>query len=469
MTALWTAAEAARATGGSSNRDWRADGVSIDTRSLRPGDLFVCIEGPRVDGHDFAAEALAKGAAAVMIHRDLSGLDEQAPVLRVAQTERAMERLGAAARARSKARVMALTGSVGKTSNKEALRLSLSQSGETHATEGNLNNHWGVPLSLARLPRSADYAVFELGMNHAREIAPLSQQVQPEVALITTVAAVHIENFNSVEGIADAKSEIFEGLTPGGVAILNRDNEWCARCEMKARALGVRDIRFFSTRESADARLLEADVRPDGSQVRAEIRGRRLSYRIGAPGAHWIANSLAVLLCVDALGADVVRAAESLATLEAVKGRGKPIAIALPRGGAITVLDEAYNASPPSMQAAFQVLAMMAPGPGGRRIAVVGDMLEQGDHAPALHKGLREPLLAAAPDLVFAAGPVMRLLFETLPAQIRGAHAATAQALAPLVAHAVRDGDIVLVKGSAGTKMNAVIEKLREGGSTINV
>lgn len=467
--ALWTAEDAVRATGGASNRAWAANGVSIDTRTIRTGDLFICIRGPRVDGHDYAAEALAKGAGAVMIDRDLPALATDAAVLRVDDTERAMERLGAAARARSTARVMALTGSVGKTSTKEALKLCLSASGETHATEGNLNNHWGVPLSLARLPQSARFAVLELGMNHAREIAPLSRQVKPHVALITTVAAVHIENFASVEGIADAKSEIFEGLQAGGIAILNRDNEWCERCIANAQALGVRDIRFFSTKQNADARLIDADVQADGSRVRAEICGRRLEYRIGAPGAHWVANSLAVLLCVDALGGDLAHAAAALETLEAVKGRGRLIAIELASGGAITILDEAYNASPPSMQAAFHVLAMMLPAPGGRRIAVLGDMLEQGEHAPALHKGLREPLLAAAPDLVFAAGPVMRLLFETLPPEKRGAHAETAQALAPLVARAVRDGDIVLVKGSAGTKMNAVIETLREGGVVSHV
>jgi UDP-N-acetylmuramoyl-tripeptide--D-alanyl-D-alanine ligase len=469
MTALWTAREAADATGGSTTADWRAFGVSIDTRTLREGDLFVAIRGPRVDGHDHVAEALAKGAAAAMIARDLPGLAASAPVLRVADTQRGLQSLGAAARARTQARVMALTGSVGKTSTKEALRLALSQSGETHATEGNLNNHWGVPLSLARLPQAARYAVFELGMNHAREIAPLAAQVKPALALITSVAAVHIENFESIEHIADAKSEIFEGLEEDGIAVLNRDNPWCDRCAAHARARGLRDLRFFSVKEAADARLIAAETKADGSRVEAEIRGRRLAYRIGAPGAHWVANSLAVLLCVEALGADLERAAACLAGLEAVKGRGRPLSIPLADGGAITVIDEAYNASPPSMEAAFAVLAMMTPGPGGRRIAVLGDMLEQGAHAQALHRGLAEPLVAAKPDLVFTAGPVMRLLFEALPATMQAAHGENAEDLALRVRDCIRAGDIVLVKGSAGMKMNRVIERLRAAGEAAHV
>ncbi|HET8729011.1 MAG TPA: UDP-N-acetylmuramoylalanyl-D-glutamyl-2,6-diaminopimelate--D-alanyl-D-alanine ligase [Alphaproteobacteria bacterium] len=461
---LWTALDAAAATDGTATGDWKATGVSIDSRTVRPGDLFIALQGPSFDGHDYVAEALAKGAAAAMVHRPVTAVAADAPLLMVDDTMEGLTSLGAMARLRMNGLITAVTGSVGKTGTKEALRLALEDQAPTYATLGNLNNQWGVPLSLARMPAETAYGVFELGMNHAGEIEPLSRQVKPHVAIITTVEAVHTEHFSSVEGIADAKAEIFAGMGPASVAVLNRDNPYFARLVAHARTQGIGRIWSFGEHAQADARLVDCSLHATASAVNAVIRGEAIQYSLSAPGRHWVMNSLAVLLAVKALGADLTQAARALAKIAPPKGRGARNRVRLTREGetgAVLVIDESYNASPASMAAAIRVLAKSDLGDRGRRIAVLGDMLELGDEAPALHAALKHDLTAAEVDLVFACGPNMAKLYDVLPPTMRGACTADSAALLPIIAEAVRPGDAVMVKGSLGSRMAPIVEALQ--------
>jgi UDP-N-acetylmuramoyl-tripeptide--D-alanyl-D-alanine ligase len=459
---LWTGDEVLRATGGSGPAGWQAASVSIDTRTLRPGALFVAIAGPRFDGHDFVAEALTRGAAAALVSRPPAeaGVAEDAPLVRVADTLAALGALGAAARARTSARVVAVTGSVGKTSVKEGLRAVLALQGETVASEGSLNNHWGVPLSLARLPKRAAYGVLEIGMNHAGEIAPLSRLARPQVAVITTIAPAHLGNFASIEAICDAKAEIFAGLEGTGIAVLNRDNPFFARLRAAALAKGGVRVIGFGRTDGAEVRLIAAELDADGARVRADVLGTAVEYRLNLAGSHAVDNSLCVLAAVAAAGADVAAAAAGLAEVRAVRGRGERFAVRL-AGSRFALIDDSYNANPASMRAALEVLGRIAPGRGGRRLAVLGDMLELGAASAALHRELAVPLRDYGIDRVFTAGPAMAELFAALPATMRGAHAADAQSLVPAVTAAVRAGDVVVVKGSAGSRMARVVEALR--------
>jgi UDP-N-acetylmuramoyl-tripeptide--D-alanyl-D-alanine ligase len=461
---LWTAQQAAVATGGVATGAWTATGVSIDSRAVEPGDLFVAIKGETHDAHDFALDALKRGAAAVMIHRAPLGLAPDAPVLTVKDTLGALGELGRIARARSAAGIVAVTGSVGKTGTKEMLRRALAASGETHANVGNLNNQYGLPLSLARMPRAAAYAVFEIGMNHAGEIEPLSRLARPHVAVITNVEPVHLEFFAGVEGIADAKAEIFAGLDRTGIAVLNRDNPHFDRLADRTRRRGIKTVLAFGRHADARYRLIDCAPADGETQVTADLAGRRLNYVIGAEGRHWALNSLAVLAAVDALGADVKAGATALAGMTAPKGRGQRLSVTVP-GGAFEVIDDSYNASPPAMRAAFDVLAQRPVATGGRRIAVLGDMRELGRDAPALHAELAAELDTRGIDLVFACGPNMAFLMEALPTAMRGAHAADAEALTPIVLDAVRADDIVLVKGSLGSRMGPVVQALTALGT----
>ncbi len=438
-----------------------ATGVSIDTRTLEPGDLFVAINGVNSDGHDYVAGAFAKGAFAAVVDEAHAGaLAQLGPLYVVRDVLPALERLGVAARARTGARVVAVTGSVGKTSTKEALRLALTQGGAAHASVASYNNHWGVPLTLARMPKATRFGIFEIGMNHAGEITPLSQMVRPHVAIITTVAAVHIENFANVEAIADAKAEIFDGLEPGGVAILQRDNPHFERLRARAEASPAGFVASFGEDEKAEARLLGVRLGADHSIVDAQICGRRLSYRLGAAGRHLAVNSLAVLLAAKALGVDLDEAAGALAFFAAQPGRGERLTLAA-ADGAYTLLDESYNANPASMRAAFELAGALPLPVGGRRIAVLGDMLELGPEARAMHAGLADDLAANHIDLVFAAGPLMKALYDALPAPMRGDWRENAALLEPIVAQSVRAGDIVVVKGSNGSKMSAIVAGLK--------
>lgn len=461
---LWTAADAAAATNGRhpSGRTpghWVATGVSIDSRTVQPGDLFVALRGPNFDGTAFVADALAKGAAAAIVPTVPPGLPADAPLLLVEDTLTALEDLGRVSRLNLRGKVIAVTGSVGKTGTKEALKACLDLQGKTYATTGNLNNHMGVPLTLARMPEDSDFAIIELGMNHAGEIGPLSRMVKPDVAIITTVEAVHLEFFASVEGIADAKAEIFEGMDPNGTAILNRDNPHFARLLAAARTQGLPKVWSFGAHDQADARLVDCSLHATSSAVTADIRGERVQYCLSLPGRHHVLNSLGVLLAVKAAGGDVGAAARGLSQLQAIKGRGMRKRVQLAKGS-FTVIDESYNASPVSVAASATVLGKTDPGAGGRRIAVLGDMRELGSQGASLHAGLADPFKAAGTDLVFCCGPLMRHLFDRLPAAMRGRHTDDSASLAPLVADAVRAGDVVMVKGSAGSRMGAVVEAL---------
>ncbi|OAN46622.1 UDP-N-acetylmuramoylalanyl-D-glutamyl-2, 6-diaminopimelate--D-alanyl-D-alanine ligase [Paramagnetospirillum marisnigri] len=456
---LWTSAEAAAAVGGTpSGLAWEASGVSIDSRTVQPGDLFIALAGPNHDGHDHVAAALAQGAACALVHRLPAGVASDAPLLLVKDTVEALYVLAAAARARCPGTIAAITGSVGKTGTKEMLRLALSQQGATHASTGNLNNHLGAPLSLARMPSDTRFGIFELGMNHAGELTPLSRLVRPHVAAITTVEAVHMEFFGSTEAIAEAKAEILDGLEDGGIAVLPRDNR---HFQLLADAAGGHGVRSFGSHIEATARLLDCGIDPASTAVFALVRDRALSYRIGISGRQWAMNSLAVLLVVDALGADMDAAAKSLSAMTAPKGRGERRKIAL-ADGSVELIDESYNASPVSMRAAIATLASAKPAKGARRIAVLGDMLELGETGPALHAGLAETIDTWTIDLVFTAGPLMRHLHDALPDFRRGTHAETSDALAPLVRQAIRPGDVVMVKGSAGSRMGRVVQALAE-------
>ncbi len=457
---LWTSADAEAATGGRGTRPWVARGVSIDTRTLVRDDLFIAIKGETHDGHDHLAAAFTAGASAAMVARIPAGfaLDDNA-VLVVPDTLEAVTRLGAAARARAPdTRAVAVTGSVGKTSTKDALRHVLAAQAPTHGAAASFNNHIGVPVTLARLPPAARFAVYEIGMNHANEIAPLVRLVRPQVAVITLIAAAHTESFaDGIDGVARAKAEIFEA--GGETAVINRDGPYFDRLAARARARGFSRIIGFGSAADAAFRLVELVMEPTHSTVTAMVDGRRLTYRIGAPGRHWAINSLAVLAAVDALGADVAAAAATLAEVSAVKGRGKQITIG-EGDRRFVLIDESYNANPTSMRAALDVLRQVDPAPGGRRIAVLGDMLELGLEAARLHAELAAPIDAAGVDLVFTCGTHMAGLAKALPAERRGDHRPSSEQLAALVATAVRGGDVVVVKGSLGSRMAPIVAAL---------
>jgi UDP-N-acetylmuramoyl-tripeptide--D-alanyl-D-alanine ligase len=435
-------------------------GLSIDSRTIAPGEAFFAIRGDNRDGHDFVDAALRGGAGLAVISAERrQGFAPDAPLLLVRDVLNGLRDLARAARTRSAAKIVAVTGSVGKTSSKEALRLALSREGPTHASVASYNNHWGVPLSLARCPADARFAVFEIGMNHAGEITPLSQLVRPHVAIITAVEPVHLEFFPSVEAIADAKAEIFLGLEPGGAALINRDNPQFARLQRLAKDAGVARIVSFGEHVKADARLLKFSLHADCSTVQARILGAEVTYKIGAPGRHFVINSLAVLATAALFDADLALAALALADLNPGPGRGSRLVLELP-GGAALIIDESYNANPASMRAALGLLGQTPLGDQGRRIAVLGDMLELGSHGAEFHRGLVEPILSHAIDVVFCCGPLMQALWEALPSERRGGYAESSSALEPHVLSAIRAGDVVMVKGSLGSRMAPIVKAL---------
>ncbi len=423
-----------------------AEGVSIDTRSLVPGDVFVALVGENGDGHEHVARALAAGAAGAMVHRVPPGL-EGAPLLVVDDTMDGLRRLGQFGRARFGGRVVAVTGSVGKTTTKEMLRQILSAHGPTSAALASLNNHWGVPLTLARMDPAAAYAVIELGMNHAGEIAPLARMARPHVALITAIAPAHIGYLGSIEAIADEKLSIREGLEPCGVLVVPADTPMAGRLRVSGALTFGRD--------GEAARLVAARADARGTDVEIAIGGRVVATRLAAPGAHMAMNAAGAVLAAVALGLDAAAAAAALAGFAPVAGRGARRAIAL-EGGAAVLLDESYNASPVAVRAALEVLALQT---AARRVVVLGDMRELGAAGPSEHAGLAGDIEGVA-DLVFTCGALMRHAYDGIGAARRGAHAADSAALAPLVAAALRPGDAVLVKGSLGSKMKLIIEAI---------
>jgi UDP-N-acetylmuramoyl-tripeptide--D-alanyl-D-alanine ligase len=453
MSVLWTPQDLLAATAGWLHAPFSATGVSIDTRTLKPGDLFVSLLGENGDGHDYVAAALAKGARGAMVHRLPTGLPDGAPLLQVADTLEGLQALAAFARARFTGRLVAVTGSVGKTTTKEMLRAILSAQGKTWAAEASHNNQWGLPLTLARLPPNAAYCVAEIGMNHAGEILPLARLARPHVAIVTTIETAHIGHLGSIEAIADEKATILAGLVPGGTAILPSDTPMLPR--LVAAAPAGTTIRLFGPGANADARLVDAHPDADGTDVVARFNGDELSFRLGAPGHHMAMNALGALAAAVALGAELHKAARSLAGFAPMAGRGARRTIRAP-GGTALLLDESYNASAPAVRAALQVLALQR---AKRRLVVLGDMLELGEAGPAEHIGLAQDIAACA-DLLFACGPLMRLAFDAIPPAQRGAYAPDSMALAPLVAGALRPGDAVLVKGSLGSRMQRVVRAL---------
>ncbi len=435
--------------------------ISIDSRTAVPGDAFFAIKGEVHDGHRFVGAALERGVAVAVVAEDKLGeLPADGRYVVVDDVLAALERLGRAARARTGAHIVAVTGSVGKTSTKEALASVLGRQARVHYSPASFNNHWGVPLTLARMPADVDYGVFEIGMNHAGEITLLVQMVRPHVAVITTVAPVHLEFFDSVAAIARAKAEIFLGLEPGGWAVVNGDIAESDLLVELAKAAGVANIVRFGESDGCQSTIADVILRPDMTCARGRILGADLTWKVGAPGRHMAINSLAVLSAAVLLGADLALAALTLAEVTAPKGRGLQHRIEVGDGEA-TLIDESYNANPASMAAAIDLLGQTVVGFRGRRIAVLGDMLELGETGATLHAGLREPLRRAGIDKVYCVGNLMRSLWHALPAEKRGAWAETSQELKPVLLRAIGPGDAIMIKGSLGSRMGPLVEAIR--------
>ena len=461
--ALWTAVEIARATGGVANADFAVTGVEIDSRAVRPGDLFVALSGESTDGHRFVEQALAAGAGGALVEREIEG-----PHVRVADTARALEALGAASRDRCRAPVVGVTGSVGKTGVKEAIHAALDRAsrGGSHRSVKSYNNHVGVPLSLARMPEDARYGVFEMGMNHAGEIAGLTRQVRPDVAVITAIAPAHIENLGSIEAIADAKAEIFEGLRQGGTAIVPADSPHFSRLAQAAERAGARLV-SFGRGADANVRLLDAVPSDGGTLITVDMDGRRLCCTVAPPGEHWVGNALCVLATVRAVGADLGAAGLALAELEGLTGRGARTRVQVD-GGEVLLIDESYNANPASMRA---TLAQLGSEPATRRIAVLGAMKELGEHGDRYHAELADPLAASGAEMAILVGeemaPLARELGKADPAKLGSMPAFTHCANVEEATQALREfglkgGDAILVKGSNSVGLSALIAAFTE-------
>ncbi len=478
-TGLWTAFEAACATGGALAarggkqdadpdrwvaEEWAAGGVSIDSRTIEPGELFVALKDAR-DGHEFVESAFARGAAAALVDQPPTNAPDGAPFLVVSDTFEGLRNLARAARARNFGKRIGVTGSAGKTSTKEMMRAALAPFGRVHAADRSFNNHYGVPLTLARMPMTADFGVFEIGMNHAGEITPLTKLVAPHVAIVTTVAAAHLEFFDSVAAIAEAKAEIFSGVARGGAAVLPIDNDHYGILLKRAEEAGISRRVTFGESAKADFRLVS--YRTDGVKGEAVVAaaGERLEFTLAAPGRHQAMNALAVLAAIKALGLPCRTAAAGIARLPAAEGRGAQSEVLLPGGARITLIDESYNANPASMRAAISLLGAAAPRGEGRRIAILGDMLELGPDSPSLHKGLAEPLVEAGVDRVFAVGKLTQHLWGALPKGLQGAAEPDAATLAAYITKELREGDVVMVKGSNSSKVSLVARALRATAS----
>lgn len=464
MSALWTVKDMVAAMGARRRGKLpeAITGISIDSRTLGNSDAFFAIKGDARDGHEFVDAALENGAGLAVVSAKQAGrYPRTAPLLIVPNVLTALRKLAKAARKRSTAKIIAVTGSVGKTSTKEALRLALTPDGETHASASSYNNHWGVPLSLARMPASAKYGVFEIGMNHAGEIMPLTKMVRPHIAIVTAIAPVHLEFFGTLGKIADAKAEVFQGLVKGGVAVLNRDDGQFARLNRAAKVAGVKRVVTFGEHAKADVQLLKYSLQPESSTVQARVFGTDAAYKLGTPGRHLLLNSLAVLAAAALAGADLALAVLALAKLQPAPGRGTRKTLAMP-GGKALLIDDSYNANPASMRAAIALLGQAPVGARGRRIAILGDMLELGPKSRLLHRELSGPLEDAKIDLVFCSGPAMASLWEALPSTLRGGYAGTSAELEAAVLRTVRAGDVVMVKGSLGSRMGLIVKALEQ-------
>lgn len=464
MTVLWTSQDMVEAMGGRpyGNLPESVQGISIDTRTLERGEAFFAIKGDNFDGHDFGTAAIAAGAGLMVVaEAKLPALGRlNMPMIVVDDVLKALELLAAAARSRTRAQVIAVTGSVGKTSTKAALRHVLSAVGHVHASARSFNNHWGVPLSLARLPVDAQYAIFEIGMNHPGEIRPLVKLVRPQIAIVTLIAAAHLGYFNNLDEIAQAKAEIFEGIVPGGYALLNRDDDKFKLLDRLAREAGVEHVLGFGEHHRAQFKLVGCELHPDHSIMAARINGKTITARIGMPGRHIVQNILAVLGATHLAGADMELIALALGNLDAEEGRGKRYSLRHPKG-LMTLIDESYNANPTSMAAAIDLLNTAPVSNGGRRIAVLGDMFELGSHSARLHGALSETLVRSKTDLVFLAGPEMKALAARMPDSSGMKYCPDVDALKPLLVGAVRSGDAIMIKSSNGAGFGQLVDALK--------
>ncbi len=473
---LWTAFEAAAATGGALcarggdpdrwvAEEWAAGGLSIDTRTLTPGEMFVALIDAR-DGHDFVTSAFERGASAALVARAPANAPDGAPLLVVRDTLEGLRDLARAARLRNFGKRIAVTGSAGKTSTKEMLRAAFAGVGRVHASDKSFNNHWGVPLTLARMPIDADFGIFEIGMNHAGEITPLTRLVAPHVAIVTTIAPAHLEFFGTLEKIAEAKAEIFLGLVKDGSAILPLDNDHYGLLRDRAAKAGVSRMISFGEAKEADIRLVGYRGDGAGAEVTASVFGEALEFELDAPGRHQAMNALSVIGAARAVGVSAAKAVAGLKGLGAAAGRGAQTRVRLNSGAEVTILDESYNANPTSMAAALALLGQIAPRGQGKRIAVLGQMLELGEAGPALHAGLAEPLIAARVDALYVAGALMDNLWDKVPTAIRAGRAADARSLAAPILGALQDGDIVMVKGSNASKVSEIVVAVKAAAAT---
>lgn len=461
MSPLWTSAEIAAATGGQASADFECNGVAFDSREIGPGDLFFAMKGEQADGHRFVAQAFTSGASGAVVSNPVEG-----PHVLVPDTMRALEQLGIASRARVNAKVIGVTGSAGKTGTKEALYAALERCnpGKAHRSVKSYNNHVGVPLSLSRMPRETEYGVFEMGMNHAQEIAALTRFVRPHIAIVTTIAPAHIENLGSEEAIADAKGEIFEGLEPDGVAIIPFDSRHYARLRAKAEQHAAHII-SFGFNQGADVRCIDHLASANGdSLVTAQLPGAMLQYELSQPGDHWVSNSLAVLAAVQAAGADLAVAGLALADLGGLKGRGARHRLQV-AGGEALLIDESYNANPASMAATLTGLGNAR---AERRIAVLGAMKELGEQSAMFHTELKQPIEAANVNMLLLVGEEMAPLAKALADDVawagKFAHCASVAEASQQLRSEVRRGDAILIKGSNSVGLSAVVEALLGGG-----
>lgn len=458
--ALWTAQDAATATKGHAVGTWTVDGISIDTRTLDKGDLFVALKAAR-DGHEFVSQALAAGAGAALVSHIPDGVAKDAPLLIVDDVLTALEDLGKAARARTAAKVLAVTGSVGKTSTKEMLRDMLACQGKTHASVASYNNHWGVPLTLARMPQDTDYAVIEIGMNHPGEIAPLAILARPHVALVTTVAPAHLEAFGSIDGIALEKASVVDGLVDGGIAVFNQDIDTAPVMADYAKAKSI-PVQWFGV--NADLVSLTS-VRTESQTTLATVKlaGQSHEITINSAGRHFAVNALGALLSIRALGGDVAQAARDLAIWSPVKGRGAREIVKTSSGQDIDLIDDSYNANPASLRAALDVLSASQM---GRRIAVLGDMKELGPDQAQIHADIAGFASMEQIDVVHTVGPLMHHLHMALPDQKKGQHFNTAHDAAQGVAASLMGNETVLIKASFSTGLSQVVDAVRKLGQS---
>ncbi|WP_417623275.1 UDP-N-acetylmuramoylalanyl-D-glutamyl-2,6-diaminopimelate--D-alanyl-D-alanine ligase [Paremcibacter congregatus] len=461
LTPLWSSAEVAKVLDCREEASWQCQGVSIDSRTVEAGDLFFALIGPHSDGHDYVKMAVARGAVAAVVSKPVKGLDPKFQV-KVDDVQQALNKLGEAGRARVDIPIIAVTGSVGKTGTKEALKCALSRNKKVHASVLSYNNDIGVPLSLARMPRDVDYGIFELGMNHAGELGPLSKMVRPHVAMITTVELAHSEFFENIEAIADAKAEIFEGLEPGGTVILNHDNPQFTRLSDAAKTRGIDHIISFGSDESAHIHVIRQVFHPTCSCVIAQVMGQIMTFKVGMLGHHWVMNSLAILGAVKAVNGDLGLAGLGLAEMQPLKGRGRRHQIFLDptNEASILLIDESYNANPASMRAALQTLQQTTPQHKVRRIAVLGDMGELGDQSAMLHAALADVLKEKNIDRVYMVGPQMKHLSDRLDKFRNAGHFPDREALESALLRDLRSGDVVMVKGSNASGMGKVVDKI---------